>query len=173
MLLRSHRRGRRAFWARLIETPERILCSGSAAAAFSLRGRLLELAVREQSLIGVRGAARDVEAQCLHIRRGIATAVAEELLTVVLAGLLDGLGTGDDVVDQVQREVIGLLVVTSSRYLSAGAVHRDAAVERDDVGNHLRRNSVIDDGGDRVGMRDGVGVLLEPLGRNEAIPRVG
>ncbi|RIK16707.1 MAG: hypothetical protein DCC50_04080 [Acidobacteria bacterium] len=62
----------------------------------------------------------------------LATGV-EELGAVVVAGLLHVLGSGHDVVGQVERQEVGLLVVAARRDLALGASHHHAAVEPDEA----------------------------------------
>ena len=83
-------------------------------ALFTLLYCGLEIAVRKKRLIGIRGiAGRRRNPQLVHVGRGQATAVVEELLGVVLPRLLDALRTDHNVMGEVERQKVGLLVVTA------------------------------------------------------------
>ena len=88
----------------------------------------------EHTLVRVRGPPGGRgEAQFVHVGRGPAAAIIEEFLRVIIAGLAGGLVADDDVVDEVEREPVGLLVMAARRELARGPLGDHAAVERGEL----------------------------------------
>jgi hypothetical protein len=97
--------------------------------------------------------------------------VVEELLGVVVPRLVCCLGSGDDVVHQVEGEVVRLLIVTAGRDLTRGSLDDHRTVERGQRAEHLHRHPVIDERLDTIDMgRREVVVIEDPAG-DHPLPR--
>jgi len=137
-------------------------CALAALCAFF--DGLLKLLVRQNPDIGIgRTAVAGSEVQLFHVGRRLLAPVIGELLGVIVSGPLRALGTGDDVVHQIEREQIRLLVVAAGRNFAGGTFDHHASVKLRDRRELLWRHPVVDDRLDRVDMRCRKVVLVEGL----------
>ena len=94
---------------------------------------------------------------------GFFAAEIGEFFGVIVSRLLCVLCTRYNVVHQIERQEIGLLVMAPSGHLPGGSLDHHAAVELRQWCEFFHRHMIIDDGLDRVDMRRREIVLIKFL----------